>query len=64
MTIVPGTCGACGHYQDRQCHRPGSSFGGRPLWAMACLPCDGYERSRVPATPVTPEALAAVHLHR
>jgi len=60
MTIVPGTCGACGHYQDRQCRKPGSPFGGRSLWGMACVPCDGYERSTAPATAVPPEALAAV----
>lgn len=59
--VVPGTCGACRHYQDCQCRRSGSPFAGRPVWALACLACDGYERSDVPASPVSPEALAAVH---
>ncbi|CUW41695.1 protein of unknown function [Magnetospirillum sp. XM-1] len=58
--IVPGTCGACRHYQDCQCQRSGSPFAGRSLWALACLGCHGYERSGVAATPVPPEALAAV----
>jgi hypothetical protein len=58
--IISGTCGACGHYRDGQCCRMGSSFAGRPLWALACLACNGYERSARSASPVSPEALAAV----
>lgn len=62
--IVPGTCGACRHYLDGECRRPGSAFAGRPLWALACVPCQGYERSATPASPVPAEALGAVSRNR
>jgi hypothetical protein len=58
--IVSGTCGACCHYRDGQCQRAGSRFVSRSVWTLACVDCDGYARSTTPATPVSPDALAAV----
>ncbi len=60
MMIIPGTCSACANYGDGQCRRQDSAFAGRSLWSAVCVECSGYRRSSTPATPVSPEALAAV----
>ncbi|WP_156612710.1 hypothetical protein [Paramagnetospirillum marisnigri] len=59
-SIIPGTCGACSQYSGGQCQSTGSQFSGKPVWALSCLPCQGYRRSSAAATPVDPVALEAV----